>query len=107
MPRIPRETEDRVISLYLSDRSMTIEEISNQCGVSRQSVYTILERNGISPQRLLRDHDSRTELIPDDLLDRMARQALQVMLEELVTGRRRAEALEAWVRAHGGDPDLV
>jgi HAMP domain-containing protein len=68
------EIQDRVVEMYLS--AAKLDEITAETGVLRPTIYYILNKRGIRPQRTRRAAPS--EVNTDQLLQRLDAQAREI-----------------------------
>lgn len=62
-------------------------ELAAEHGISRQALYQILARKGVVVKSARTTGAVPARLMTDDLLDRMAQQALRALLDELEEAR--------------------
>jgi transposase-like protein len=105
MPKLTKREEQQLVRHYLDAAEPRVEDIADEYGVSKQTVYAILRRHGVRPDR--HRPVSPDSVIPNELADRMAENALRILLDELLDARRRNEVLEAALRKKGVDPDRL
>lgn len=93
MARFTGQREAEIIRAYAAwdPLNCSAEELARQVGISKQSLYSVLHRNGV----VLKTGRAPTtvDIVPDDILDRMAQQALRFLLDELVGLRAENERL--------------
>lgn len=89
--RLTPEEEDALIEAYQAwdPTEQGVQEFADEQAVSKQTVYSVLRRRGIAPKERQRpgaapmdDQTKNRTVATDDLLDRVARQALTAILEE-------------------------
>lgn len=100
--KLTPQTESEMLAAYEAYKadpaSTTPDEIAGSFGVSRETLFRKVREAGMST--LSQDRAPRAPrppLIQDEMATEMARQALSVMLEELVGARMRIRELEAEV----------
>lgn len=115
--RISKERGAEIIAAYQDwDGAIGVEAFAQQFGITKQSLYGLLRREGIPTkteaafQNASKDGASTTGEVADWLIDKVAEQALRTILTENRQVHRledRIEALEAYMREHALDPDDV
>lgn len=94
--RLTRTEEDRIIEAYHAwdPADTSLDALTGSLGIARQTLYRVLERRNIPLKSQVMGTDPVTG-VPDDLTLAMSRQALTVLIEELVNARVRVAELEA------------
>lgn len=85
------------------DSGVTITDLAEGLGVSRQTLYEVLSRNN-EPLKTRPRGDPRNngEVLPTELLDLMATKAIEVLFDRLQAAEARVFELEAELEARGG-----
>jgi AcrR family transcriptional regulator len=106
--RLTRAEEDRVIEAYnaWNPSDSPVDELARSLGISRQTLYRVIERRNVTLKSQVMGTDPITG-VPDDLTLAMSRQALTVLIDELVSARRHITELEEQLAVermkHDGD----
>lgn len=94
--RLTTARENEIILAYEAwdPEAMSVTELAASYGISRQGLYGVLRRNGVEPRSARNVGQRRpSPVLTDELLDRMAQQALRALLDELETAKTRLAAL--------------
>lgn len=54
-----RDRNLKIVELYTSDRGLTLEEIGEQFGITKQRVHQIVTKYGVEPRYVRRDYQRR------------------------------------------------
>lgn len=93
--RLSRADEDRLIQAYKAwdPAESSVDELAAELGTSKTTLYNVLRRRGVLRKvQAARTDDART--LDLELLDRMAEQALDVLLEQNYRLKQRVAELE-------------
>jgi len=97
--RLQKEREDDVVAAYEEwDGTEPVDRFAARLGISKQTLYNLLRRRGVptktEQQIAARGGFARPAVgSGDDIYERMARQALQAILDENESLRAQNEAL--------------
>jgi hypothetical protein len=99
--RLSLPEEDAIIEAYQDwdPRRSSVDDLVSSLGIARQSLYRVVKRRGVPLKRQQPfAADPRTG-VADEIASTMSRQALTVLIDELVRARAERDELRAELEA--------
>ena len=109
MPRLTQAQRRRIADAYLAwdPSKMTLQQLADEHGVSRQTVYSVIQSFGIQPKMMPRAEDADVldlRSLPAPIVDRMADRAVQALIEDMKSCYAKLEAARLIINDHVESP---
>jgi hypothetical protein len=99
--RLSSGDEDAIIEAYQAwdPRSSSLDDLVAGLGIARQTLYRVIERRGVTLKSQERSSTDPHTGVADEITSAMSRQALTVLIDELVKARTERDELRAELEA--------
>lgn len=104
--RAPQERDNIILEAYEAwdPTQSTLQALADSLGVSRSTIYNVLERNQVEPKGQRPDGET---IRGDELMSRMADMALTRILDDLTECRQWIQASIPVMRRYIDDPEVA
>jgi hypothetical protein len=108
--RAAQERDDEILAAYEAwdPTTSTLQELAVELGISRSTIYNVLDRNGVEPKGQRPDPEAAVAAQRgDEILDRMAAMALDRLLDDVAVTRQWVVRAMPILRKYIEDPDVA
>src|ERR1700682_3600844 len=103
--RLSEAKEEEILRAYeqWDPETLSVDELVEELDIAKPTLYLVLGRHNVTPKTARRwsaETEATKAIVPDAMLDRMADNALRVLLEEHSKLTAKVNRLDAAVRLH-------